>query len=63
MKEFETVFIGRSKWYWVKENKKAYKCQYAASGECSPAKGEEKDVLEFDGKHFVVSGNKLIKID
>ena len=61
-KSFERVFVGKTYWYWVKEDGLVYKCQYAASGEFSPAKGEVKEVIEYAGKYFVKYGNKFTRI-
>lgn len=62
-KEFERVFVGRTIWYWVKEDKKVYKCQYAAAGEYSPADADVKDVVEYNDKHFVRFGKSWTCID
>lgn len=62
MAKFERVFVGRTIWYWVKEEGLVYKCQYAAKGECSPAKGEVKNVIEHNGNHFVRSGKSWIRL-
>ena len=58
----ERVKIGRSVWYWNRDKRMVYRCQYAAQGEAMAARGEERDVVEYKGGYFVKYGRGYIRI-